>query len=105
MPQEFTATLNPQSPRYDAWVRVLGQDVVPLKSPASFLANLGEEADVEVYALAVEALSIGQCARLVDWIAENFGVAPQLAVQAINGVGFPVRAADVTVGMSMRAFL
>lgn len=105
MPELYKAILNPQSPRYDDWVRILGQDAVPLKSPRSYVADLGEEADVEVYALDVEALSVGQCARLVDWIAEKFGVAPQLAVQAINGLGFPVRAADVIVSFDLRAFV
>jgi len=105
MPELFKAILNPQSPRYDDWLRVLGQDSVPLKSPQTHLANLGDEADVEVYSLDIEKLSEGQSDRLATWIAEKFGVAPKIARDAIASLGFPVRAVDVHVSYDLRAFV
>lgn len=105
MPESFKAVLHPQSPRYDDWLRVLRQDEVPLKSPRSFFANLGEEADVEVYSLNVEGLTTEQRSRLVNWVSEKFGVAPAMVNEQLEGIGFPVRAVDVTIAMEMRAFL
>ncbi len=101
----FTAVLNSQSPRYSDWRHVLGHDSVPIKSPQVAKANLGDELDVEVYQLDIEALSPEQRDRLVNFVALKFGVAPVKVEEQLESIGFPIRAVDVTVGYSMRAFM
>lgn len=46
----WSATLDPDSPRYAQWKEILGSEIVPLKSPSLFKTKLGDEED-GVYAL------------------------------------------------------
>ena len=52
------ARLASDSPRYQEWREILGSDDVPLISPASGQAQLGEETD-EIHLLDVKQLSPG----------------------------------------------
>ncbi len=100
----FWATLVKSSPRYDDWRHILDDDDVPITSPNSVEAQLGPE-KVEVYRLDVKRLNPGQRDRLIDFIVVKFNERRSAAADAIDKEGFPIRATDVTVEVSMRAFL
>lgn len=101
----WSATLNPDGPNYQHWHSVLGSDRVPLESPTSMKVRLGSELDVEVYMLKLSALTLKQRASLIGFIARKFS-APIYEVEAeITKAGFPIRAADVIVSISMRAVI
>lgn len=105
-PKLWWATLNPRSPRYQEWVRILGMEnaEVPLDSPREFTAQLGEE-KVGVYRLKVTALSNEQVARLVGFLALKFDASAEEIMKDLSASGMPIRAADVIVSYSIRAFL
>ena len=101
----WSAILNPSGPNYQTWHDLLGASNVPLKSSASTTADLGPEKNVEVYLLDLRALTLGQRARLLNSVAQKFH-SPVYEVEAeIARSGFPIRAVDVIVSFSPRAFL
>lgn len=101
----WSATLNPDGPNYQTWRELLGSEHVALKSCRPIKATLGMEKDVEVYLLDLRALTLGQRARLLNSIAQKFR-APIFEVEAeIARSGFPIRAADVIVAISVRAVI
>lgn len=102
--QLFHATLVKDSPRYADWHDILDGDEVIIESPVSFMADLGPE-KVEVYKLNIKALRDIQRERLVDWIVRKFNEPRSAAYREIDKRGFPIRAADVMVSTSLRAFL
>jgi hypothetical protein len=104
MPELWSASLNERSPRYADWRRILGSDDVPLESPHEGMAQLGGELDT-VYALDLKKLTPEQFSRLVDWIALQFQERPDHVRKDLTKEGFPIRAADVHVAFSLRAFL
>lgn len=101
----WSAILNPSGPNYNTWHDILGGDKVPLKSSASVKAELGLEKDVEVFMLDLAALPLGVRARLVGRIAATFGVPVYEFEAELKRSGFPIRAADVIVSFSTRAFM
>jgi len=105
MPELFSAILNPAGPNYERLREIFGSQNVPLKSPYSALAHLGPEKDVEVYMLDLRALTLGQRARLLMVVSEKTGVPASVIEADIEPRGFPIRAADVIVSISMRAVM
>lgn len=99
------AMLVSSSPRYAAWKEIFGCDAVPLKTPGSTRADLGEEKNVEIYQLDFRAVTPEQKARLISWLSSKFVDPREEIEREIDREGFPIRAADVTVSFSMRAFL
>ncbi len=100
----WQATLDPHSPRHDSWFRILESEKVPLTSPASFETQLGPE-KAEVYRIDVPALTSEQRRRLIEFIGSTFG--PKLGdiLDELGKNGFPIRASDVIMSFSLRAFL
>lgn len=111
------ATLNSSSPRYEIWRNILDGDEVPLKHPAAQRATLGVpiieravgtpamEENVEVYVLNLYGLTKFQIERLVAFISEKFRTPTHEVEETIRREGFPIRADDVIVAFSLRAFL
>lgn len=98
------AILDPSGPNYQTWHTIFGENHVPLKSCHSTHAQLGEE-KVEVYLLDLAGLSLRQRATLLGALSRKFEV-PIYEIEAeINKNGFPIRAADVIVSISTRAFV
>jgi hypothetical protein len=99
------ASLNQQSPRYADWLKILGDDRVPLLSPWSAQAKLGDET-TEVYALDWQNLDGDASQRLLEFVAAKFCVATEEIEKDLDRDGhFPIRAQDVTVFYDVRAFL
>lgn len=68
-------------------------------------ANLGPEEDVEVYLLDLSALTLAVRARLVGRMAAKFRCPIYEIEKELRRSGFPIRAADVIVSYSVRAFV
>lgn len=99
------ASLNKESPRYADWFKILGTDHVPLLSPWAAKANLGGET-TEVYALDWQNLDGDASQRLLEFVANKFGVGTEVIEADLDRDGhFPIREQDVTVFYDMRAFL
>jgi hypothetical protein len=105
MPELWTATLNSSGPNFDLWRSIFGERRIPLKSPAPVKTKLGDEPDVEVYLLDLRAVTLKQRAALLAAVAQRFQVPIYEIEAAIADGGFPIRAVDVIVAMSPRAFL
>jgi len=104
MPELYSAILNPSGPNYER-LRKVFDGSVPLESPHSHLAQLGEEKNVEVYRLNFRAMPLGQRAKLFAIVAASAGVPISIVEGIAAKDGFPIRAADVIVAISMRAFV
>lgn len=104
MPDLYTAILNPRGPNYEHWSRIFAHNPVPLESAGPIKVTLGEEKDVEVYRLNLRAMTLHQRARLLGFIAQQFGVTVAEVEAQIQRDGFPIRAVDVIVSYDMRAF-
>jgi hypothetical protein len=101
----YSATLNPSGPNYDTWLKIFGSDQVPLLSPRPVIADLGDEKDVEVYTLNLKAMTLMQRRRLVEWVSERFSKSVNEIERDFDQWDFPIRAVDVVVSISMRAFV
>jgi hypothetical protein len=99
----FCATLRPASERYAQWREILGSVDVAIMSPIPSLCMLGTQ-EAQVYNLRIAALTEEQLTRLVAFIAHKFSAAPETVRAALPAEGFPIRAEDVTVAISLRAF-
>lgn len=102
--QLYHATLVKDSPRYVDWHDILDGDEVPLEGIQTQMANLGDE-QVEVYKLAIKQLRPVQRERLAAFIQKKFNHPASAVYRMIDKSGFPIRAADVSVSVSPRAFL
>jgi hypothetical protein len=105
MPELFSAILRPSTPNYDTWLKLLGSNQVPLKSAKSVKAEIGGEKGVEVYLINLAAMTLKQRSVLLGFISRNFGVPVYEVEKEIAHKGFPIRAEDVIVSYSLRAFL
>ncbi len=106
MPQLYSAILNPSGPNYIDWQSIFGVgSKVPLKSPRSSYAQIGIENNVEVYMLDLEALTLGQRARLLSALSRRFKTPIYEVEKEIATTGFPIRAVDVIVTYDTRAFV
>jgi len=101
----WTATLDSSSPRYADWRKILGSDKVPLVSPASVQAKLGDET-CEVYLLDWQGLNGVASQRLLKFLAAKFCVEMKVIEEDLDRDGhFPIRATDVFVSFSLAAFI
>lgn len=105
MPDLYSAILNPSGPNYERLRECFGSAKVPLKSPHSCLAQLGREKDVEVYMLDLRALTLGQRAKLLGKVAAASGVSISTVENIASRDGFPIRAEDLIVSISLRALV
>lgn len=105
MPELWTSTLNPQGPNHDFWIRILGTSSVPIMSPRWSLVNIRAENNVQVYLLNLRGLTLSQRSRLVVTLAKDHGLSISEVESEIAKVGMPIRAADVIVSFSTRAFV
>lgn len=101
----YSAILRPGGPNYASWREILGTEKVPLKSAAPVKAELGPERNIEVYLLDLAALTLPQRAALLARLAKKFDAPIYEIEKEIEAKGFPIRAADVIVSFSTRAFV
>jgi hypothetical protein len=105
MPELYSAILNPHGPNYASWHAIFGDSLVPVKSAASVKVDLGAEKDVEVYLLNLAAMTLRVRARLLGAVAQELGC-PVYEVEAeFSRNGLPIRAEDMIVSVSVKAFV
>ncbi len=106
MPELFRAALNPAGPNFERWREILGTHLsVPLKSAYPIVAPLEGEGEVECYLVNLDALTLKQRARLFGFLSQKFQVPIFKIERELKDRGFPIRAVDVIVEISMRAAL
>lgn len=107
MPDLYRCTLNPSGPNFDSWKEVFSTHLtIPLKSAYPITADFGDgEKNVEVYLLNLDAMTFKQRARLFGAMARKFQATVAEVERAIREDGFPIRAVDVIVEISMRAIV
>lgn len=103
--ERFYAILNPSGPHYETWRKIFGEDAVPLQSAVVVKGEIGEEKDVEVYKLNLHLMTLKQRAHLFGFISRTFGVSIDEVEAQVAEKSFPIRAVDVIVSISARAFL
>lgn len=100
------ACLNSRSPHYNEWLKILGAaGDVPLVSPYTVRAQLGESGFHPCYLLNVHALALDQFRRLVDHLVAKFGADEGDVVHDLMHKGMPIRQEDVIVAISAKAVL
>lgn len=101
----WRASLNPSSPRYVEWRKIFDTDEIPITSPFPIKAKLGEEEDM-IHAIDWRMLDGLTSERLIEYIANKFAVTPaEVEKQIDEDAHFPIRASDVIISMSPRAFI
>jgi hypothetical protein len=104
--QFWRAHLNPSSPRYPQWRKIFDSDEVPLASPFPIRAKLGPEDFQPIYCLDWNQIVGTPSDKLIAFVVERFNVTPRQAAAQLEDDGvFPIRAADVLISFSPRAFL
>jgi hypothetical protein len=102
----YSAILRPSSPNFEEWNQVLGSHRVPLESPRSQMRRLsGEEKEVEVYRINLQAMTLRQRANLLEHLARKLKLTIDDVEALLRKDGMPIRAADVIVSYNMRAFV
>ncbi len=101
----YSAILDPSGPNFEEWNTVLASHRVPLESPETRLLSLDGEKDVEVYMIALKALTLRQRANLSAQIARKSRQTIDDVENVLAIYGMPIRAADVIVSFDMRAFV
>jgi hypothetical protein len=96
----WTATLNPQSPRYAEWKAALQSDTIPLVGPGEMRGELGTET-TNVYLVDVSSLTTNQKNRLAEHLAAKFKTKPAEVLREMETSGLPIRTADVIVAYSI----
>jgi hypothetical protein len=102
----FTATILKSSPRYRDWIEVLGTDQVPVESPLPHVGHFPVIGEKQCYAVAVKKLSTMQIDNLVAHMAKRFEVREdEVLADLLGDHGLPILAEDVSVLISLAAFL
>src|SRR5262245_12581288 len=70
-----TATIRPESDRYQTWMKVFGSDTVPLLTPWPRTLRGPNGKALEFYMLDVAALDDQQRERMIDDLVDRFDVA------------------------------
>jgi hypothetical protein len=102
----WSCSLNSSSPRYQDWKPIFPDELVPILAPFPIKANLGPDVH-EVYMINLNALSGEQVQKLILFLAAKSGMESMDIAQTIKNEyddKFPIRAADVVVAFSTRAF-
>jgi hypothetical protein len=103
--QLWKAVLNPSSPRYIEWRKIFESDEIPLISPVSFVAILGNERDT-VHLINWHDVVGDESDRMVIYFAEKYKMSHAQVEKEFDNTGHvPIRASDVIISYSMRAFI
>lgn len=105
MPENFSAVLDPAGANRDVWLKILGSDRVPLKSAVSHKTDLGSERGVDVYELNLKAMTLMQRRRLAEWFSQTLGKSVNQIEAEFDNWDVSIRASDVIVSISARAFV
>ena|SRR3990167_3394775 len=99
-------TMMPGSKRAAAWLQVFGRLTdIPITSWLPVWAVLPGRGRSEIYLLDLARVTFEERARLVSWIAGEFGLDPQDVSEHLARESCPVLAEDVAVAIPLRLLL
>src|ERR671927_344734 len=93
----FEATILESSPRGRDWLKVFGKLTGRIKGPLPRRANVLEQQGTEIYLLDLDSLTGEELARLVEHIAQKFGMPAEVVKRELSEKGCPILAEDVAV--------
>ncbi|HLE29864.1 MAG TPA: hypothetical protein VI793_17190 [Anaerolineales bacterium] len=96
MAKDFTITISPQSPRADDFQKVFGTTTVCVKSPFPEWGNLPGLGRSLVYLLDIETLTAEQLRKMIEHIANKFGLDFAEVAAELNQHGMPILAEECT---------
>jgi len=97
MTKDFTATISEKSERAEMWQTVLGDKTIPIRSPIPTKANLPGKPAASIYEMDIESLTGEQREKLIDYLAERFGIPKAEVAHDLDEVGCPILAEDIIV--------
>lgn len=100
MSHDFIATISRESTRYQEWMEVMGDFVIPLKSPFPAPGSAPGVAVGMFYEIDLSAITAEQRARMITHLARKFGFSEEEVASTLDEVGCPILADDVTVIVS-----
>jgi hypothetical protein len=103
--QLWKATLNPSSPRYREWRKIFDTDDIQLISPLTFTAKLGTQTDY-IHLLDWHNIIGEESDRMLQYFSQKFSVPIDQIEKEFDETGHvPIRASDVIISYSVRAFI
>ncbi len=97
MSDDFKATINPESERAQAWLKVFGSHEIALCSPIPQWASAPGVPKGLFYFLDLNELTPEQRERLIVYISHRFQVDEQEVRETLDAIGCPILDEDVTV--------
>lgn len=98
MAQDFRVTLDTTSRRAAAFQRVFGRLEVCVQSPIPLLAILpGFDAPQAVFLLDLSLITPDERGRLVEWLAERFGLPAEEINSRLEMEGLPILASECSL--------
>lgn len=102
----FKATLSGTSLRAEDFKAVFGTLDVPVKNFQPVQADLPGLQGKDIYLLDVESLTTEQMDKLVDHVADKFGIRNKAGIRnEIKTNGFPILADDINIVIDPRMIL
>ena len=99
MSKDFSVIVhNPE--RIEEWMAVFDTNILYVKSPIPFLANLPGHPNTLVYMLDLDQYTDEQRHRLVQHIATKFHKEPLVVESELDAQGLPILAEDCNVSVS-----
>jgi hypothetical protein len=99
-------TLRQDASRSTEWVEVFGTRTIPLESPIEHVAELPGRGPRRFYRVAVKQLSREQLERVARHLSGKFQLPIDEVLRDLAGEhGLPILADEITVSISLRAFL
>lgn len=106
---KHVAVISQTSPRYEDWLYVLGSDRAPVMSNIPVVGKVPGLSrwygirNASFYRLDLDRLTLGQCERLVDRIAEKWELElDQVEKNFLSPYGLPILADDVVIVLDER---
>lgn len=90
--------------RRAAFEKIFGSAVVPVKSPATSMAEVEGLGQQPVYQLDLEAIGPDARARLAEHLAAKFGAGPDLVEKILAEQGLAILAEGCIVAIQARLF-
>lgn len=91
--------------RAEEFREIFGTTTVPVVSPFSEIAELGDTGEHECFMLDLERISHEQYDRLVAHIARKFGTDEAAVAASLRERGLPIKAEDCLMSISLRMFI
>lgn len=97
MSKDFIAKIREDSPRHEKWMRVMGTNEIPIKTPIPAQGSIAGQDNALFFMIDLNELAEEQKERLIQHISINFGVDEAEVRGSLDQVGCPILDEDVTI--------